>query len=72
MTAAEVIALLNRAGVAIWPCLLEHDKEHRTMTPEQITAAIERLLTLANMYRLRGNHVSADKCLREARELAER
>jgi len=42
------------------------------MTPEQITAEIERLLTLANMYRLRGNHVSADKCLRDARELAER
>jgi len=42
------------------------------MTPEQITAEIERLLTLANMYRLRGNNVSADKCLRDARELAER
>jgi len=42
------------------------------MTPEQITAEIERLLTLANMYRLRGDHTNADKCLREARGLAER
>ena len=42
------------------------------MTPEQITAEIERLMTLANMYRLRGDHQGADKCLREARGLAER
>jgi len=42
------------------------------MTPEQITAEIERLLTLANMYRLRGDHESADTCGRRARELAER
>jgi hypothetical protein len=42
------------------------------MTPEQITAEIERLLTLANIYRLRGDHWRADEYLREARELAER
>jgi len=42
------------------------------MTPEQITAEIERLLTLANMYRLRGYHWLANKYLREARGLAER
>ena len=41
------------------------------MTPEQITAEIERLLTLANMYRLRGDHWRADACLREMKELAD-